>query len=209
MSDGEGIDTVLGLGGVGEGNIVNTLFFLLAVFFFCICLLNLFIAVHGNAYSESRHAAMELHLQERASICLYSFMQPSWPPKRPSFLSLRLRWPPLLCSFLLFLVALPMWGLLLSIQPLPPVISSMVLLGAVVVSNMFLLQRPWESEEVRARSYLWWCAPLRSHGSGWSVAKQSVDLEMIAECLERGMKLQLSDHQHWNSDRALIRTRNV
>ena len=52
---------------------------MIAVIIFCISLLNLFIAVHGRAYSEAHIHATNLFLQERAAICVHCMVQPKLP----------------------------------------------------------------------------------------------------------------------------------
>jgi len=83
LGDGDGVSMVLGLGGEEnpDGNLVTFCFFVVATMTFCICILNLFIAVHGEAYDAAQEKAFTGFLQERASICLQAFQRPYWPPR--------------------------------------------------------------------------------------------------------------------------------
>eukprot|EP00929_Paragymnodinium_shiwhaense_P037131 TRINITY_DN19836_c1_g2_i5.p1 TRINITY_DN19836_c1_g2~~TRINITY_DN19836_c1_g2_i5.p1 ORF type:complete len:1093 (-),score=196.81 TRINITY_DN19836_c1_g2_i5:409-3687(-) len=81
LGDGDGANMVLQLGGLDEGgNLVTQMFLVVAVFVFCICILNLFIAVHGEAYDVAQERAQTGFYQERAAICLQCLLRPHWPP---------------------------------------------------------------------------------------------------------------------------------
>merc|ERR1719512_157481 len=86
LGDGNGIDFVLDLddagteyGSLQTGSPITRAFFMAAVLIFCILLLNLFIAVISQAYSKAFRDGVNLHHQERASICLNCMLLPHWP----------------------------------------------------------------------------------------------------------------------------------
>mmetsp|Transcript_33647 Transcript_33647/g.105408 ORF Transcript_33647/g.105408 Transcript_33647/m.105408 type:complete len:600 (-) Transcript_33647:31-1830(-) len=167
LGDGNGINRVLTLGSYSSMAEISVafIFLVVAVMVFCISLLNLFIAVHGEAYAEANRNAMALHLQERAALCLHCMMQPQWPPPDPisrrlGVLGRRFR-QPLLAYLFLSLVTVPAWLGLLYIRDLHPAVTSLFALAAVLLGNCFLVQRPWESEMERESSIIWWCAPVR------------------------------------------------
>jgi len=82
LGDGDGFNAVLGLGGAdsGTGTIVTRLFCATATFVFCICILNIFIAVHGEAYEIAQEKAFTSIRQEKAAIALQCYLRPHWPP---------------------------------------------------------------------------------------------------------------------------------
>ncbi|CAE6973615.1 ANKRD11 [Symbiodinium sp. CCMP2592] len=58
LGDGDGIDVALAVGGAPEeGTPMTFVFLLTAVVVFCVCVLNLFIAVHGEAYNRAQDKA--------------------------------------------------------------------------------------------------------------------------------------------------------
>lgn len=89
MGDGVGIDWLLKLnvedaGFVDEGGSVKalshiTLYF--SVIIFCVFILNLYIAVHGQAYQESSSIVMETFYAKRASVVLGPMLQPCFIPR--------------------------------------------------------------------------------------------------------------------------------
>eukprot|EP00927_Polykrikos_kofoidii_P046168 TRINITY_DN40368_c0_g1_i1.p1 TRINITY_DN40368_c0_g1~~TRINITY_DN40368_c0_g1_i1.p1 ORF type:complete len:911 (-),score=110.67 TRINITY_DN40368_c0_g1_i1:418-3150(-) len=206
LVDGDGIDAILNLGGRGgedgTGDAVTAIMLGIVVFMFCISLLNLFIAVHGEAYSSARREAMGLHLQERAAICLQCLMQPQWPP-----LWLQQRWRinekksprwqlgPIGMFTVLAAVFLPTWAGLLAVRSIHPIFPSVLLLGGDMLGLCFLTKRPWASEGIRAKSFLWWCAPVQPHGNGWWPQDDQRDLEYVADrltYLEHNLELLMS-----------------
>eukprot|EP00913_Durusdinium_trenchii_P000553 g509.t1 len=69
LGDGDGAGVVLGLYDGDEdghelGSHITIFFFSVAVIAFCICLLNLFIAVHGEAYDKAQETAQVSFLQD-------------------------------------------------------------------------------------------------------------------------------------------------
>ena len=56
-SDGDGINHVLALRGDSSGDIITQVLLIVIVFGFCICILNLFIAVHGESDDKAQDNA--------------------------------------------------------------------------------------------------------------------------------------------------------
>lgn len=79
MQDGNGIDAILDIGSATGIKFVTRVYLLVSVPVFCIVLLNLFIAVIGEAYSKAHRNAVGLQCQEKAKICLDCMLQPHWP----------------------------------------------------------------------------------------------------------------------------------
>lgn len=141
MQDGDGVNMILALGDGTEatGNVTTRLFLFVSIVTFCIVLLNVFIAVIGEAYSAAFSEAAALHLKERASICVSCMLQPEWPPRRGVFFntfkkitrcctrrlhpngegrlrtpSLRLACGPVKAYLLMLLAVFPVWAGLLA-----------------------------------------------------------------------------------------------
>jgi len=75
--DGDGINFVLALGKRKEEGDYVTLFVLFgAIFLFVLCVLNLFIAVHGEAYGKAAEMEEENFYAHRAWVCKKVMMQP-------------------------------------------------------------------------------------------------------------------------------------
>lgn len=154
LGDGDGIDMALGLGSAEEGgNFITFIFLFVAMVVFCVCVLNLFIAVHGEAYDSAQEKAFTTFLQERAGICLHCLLRPSWPP------SCCLTWRVnhrILVYFSLQLVSLTAWALMLR-EPSINVLAPTALLGAsAMLGDAILVQRPWIKSQ-GDKYYLWMC----------------------------------------------------
>merc|ERR1712187_747447 len=90
LSDGKGIEEILRLGadareiisGYGsqatDADVFNQLFLLVMSFTFCVCVLNLFIAVHGKAYHDAILEWPILYEKERAHMCEMAILLPYW-----------------------------------------------------------------------------------------------------------------------------------
>lgn len=146
----DGIDTVLGLGGGGTGTWFTGVCFVVSVFIYCICLMNIFIAVLYEGYREAHKDAMPSFLQERARICLQSMCLPRWRRRWR-----RLDWP-WTSSALLAGVAVPAWVALIAEPQVHPLLPSALLFCTVLLIDLFMAQHPWH-----ARSnchFLWWCS---------------------------------------------------
>jgi len=140
LGDGDGLNFILALyDGEEDGHWITFMFFCVAVFFFCICLLNLFIAVHGEAYDKAQETAAVSFQQERAAICLHCLLMPTWPPRG---------WDRLYFSrnksiaLLLYVVTIAGWYVLLW-GDVPPWIASLVLLLGCLFADSMLSQLPW------------------------------------------------------------------
>eukprot|EP00933_Yihiella_yeosuensis_P004679 TRINITY_DN109068_c0_g1_i1.p1 TRINITY_DN109068_c0_g1~~TRINITY_DN109068_c0_g1_i1.p1 ORF type:complete len:402 (-),score=46.51 TRINITY_DN109068_c0_g1_i1:79-1173(-) len=154
LGDGDGIDVVLQLGGAPqEGTWFTFVFLCFAVVTFCVAILNLFIAVRGEAYDNAQEKAHTSWLQERAAICLQCSLRPSWPP---SFLS-SCRFPNRAVVYVAgLLVILPIWVNLLRVPQLDPSVPSFLLLLWMVLGDSILVQRPWDKDK-QDQYYLWVC----------------------------------------------------
>eukprot|EP00930_Biecheleria_cincta_P073897 TRINITY_DN61159_c0_g1_i1.p1 TRINITY_DN61159_c0_g1~~TRINITY_DN61159_c0_g1_i1.p1 ORF type:complete len:944 (-),score=101.73 TRINITY_DN61159_c0_g1_i1:272-3103(-) len=164
MVGDDGINYTLALGGrANEGDYMTAFFLMTAVVMFCISLLNLFIAVHGQAYSEAHAQATSLFLQERASICLHGMMQPHVSASEHLKCCCRdaRNWRVRAGWTMLAVVSFGLWIALIQVNDCHPTIP-MVFLGiASETVSALLLQRPWLDEEERSKSFLWWCRPTR------------------------------------------------
>merc|ERR1711974_76234 len=190
---------------IGQGSDTSTLeefrvfIMVVAIIMFCICLLNLFIAVHGEAYSEAHRQTNELLLQERAKICFNRMMMPAWNGSVPSVncggcrcggwrvqrrQPRTLRWH----ASALLAPAFALFCGLAAIDGLTPIIPALILLTMLLITNAVMLQRPWNDNVERDRSYLWWCTPVRDT-DGKPLHQRGVDLEGI---MERIMYLEAS-----------------
>ena len=124
---GDGIVQVLKLGGrgdaLGNGDYITLVSLMVAVIIFCISLLNLFIAVHGRAYSEAHVHAVNLFMQERAAICVHCMVQPQLP--MCCVHSKRKAWQ----SGYLFVAVLAFgcWVLCIVIEDVPAIIPALLL----------------------------------------------------------------------------------
>lgn len=152
LADGGGADRVLALGNGNVNQWVVFAFLVLAIIGFCICILNLFIAAHGNAYDHAQDMARTSFLQERASICLQCFIMPAWPPP-----GVRLRVPSkFTAGLVLVCMAVPAWVLLLWQGFIDPIIPSAVLLYFLLLYDAILVQVPWNKSSGE-HHYLWIC----------------------------------------------------
>lgn len=152
LGDGDGIDAVLSLyDGQKEGSAVTVVFLAVAVLVFCICILNLFIAVHGEAYEEAQEKSFTSFLQQRVGVCLHAVLMPSWPPPRCPRLQ-----NPKLFSLIVYLVSLSVWAVLLFQTNIHPVFASVVLALGCLVAEALMMQLPWDKREDN-KHFLWVC----------------------------------------------------
>eukprot|EP00913_Durusdinium_trenchii_P025788 g24202.t1 len=124
---------------------------------FCVCVLNLFIAVHGEAYDSAQEKAFtsflqaeccsdkiaaltsRAHAQERAGICLHCLLRPSWPPR-----CLKWRVPHRIRTYVfLQLASIAAWLLLLREETINVLIPTALLWGSAMLGDAILVQRPW------------------------------------------------------------------
>jgi len=153
LADGGGIQMVLGLGDApSEGTPFNQVLLLLVGFTFCICVLNLFIAVHGRAYHDAILEASIIYERERAHMCVVAFFLPFWQGR-----------PIPNCSLIgLALVIGAIWFVLLLYDGLiTQILAVLVLVVGQIVCSCILLQRPWKLQATGDpdKSYLWICYP--------------------------------------------------
>jgi len=139
VGDGDGINYVLSLGGRPDNGALATralLYF--GVIIFCVCILNLFIAVHGNAYDVEKSRVVESFYCNRAWVCLVGMLQPRCRCSLPM--------PSLLCYLLMQCVGIPVWaGLLYS--PIHPTFGSAWLLVSLSLGDAVLRKRPWNEQK--------------------------------------------------------------
>jgi len=153
LGDGDGIDVALAVGGAPEeGTPMTFVFLLTAVVVFCVCVLNLFIAVHGEAYNRAQDKAYTSFLQERAGICLHCLLRPSWPPVCFPF-----RVPRRIVAYLMLeLVAIGVWAYMLQEPSIHYLIPTGLLCGSAMLGDSILVQRPWDKRKGE-QYYLWMC----------------------------------------------------
>jgi hypothetical protein len=174
LGDGDGIDFVLGLGGreEHEGLLLDPANFQICIFatgsiVFCICALNLFIAVHGNVYEEANLDKFSIFYVSRAEVCLWGMMQPhfnrgkdAWPWK---FLFRNRGY------FSVLLVGTTAWLGAISLRVVPPIFGALLLFLFMHFGDCLLIRRVWSqpsnqvSPETNGASpsseydrYLWW-----------------------------------------------------
>jgi len=162
MGDGDGIDFVLQLGGGdSDGNYPTRVAFFISVFLFCVCILNLFIAVHSEAYDAAQQEADVRFIQQRADICFSCFLRPHWPPKKmPTWLRgycTRRFDQPGRAYWVIIGMGVCLWYVLMTaFRSLHPAVPSTLLLGAMILADTVDLQRPWDCEKGSEHS-LWIC----------------------------------------------------
>ncbi|CAE7527612.1 ANKRD31 [Symbiodinium natans] len=201
MVDGDGIVQVLKLGNrgdsLGNGDYITLASLMIAVIIFCISLLNLFIAVHGRAYSEAHIHATNLFLQERAAICVHCMVQPKLPmccnhdsgstDSTGTGGTGRRMWQ--LGYLIVSVLAFGGWILCIVIEDCPAIIPALLLSLAFYLFNGLLLERPWMNEDICQRSYLWWCAPTsRQYG----ISGEAEQAQMVEDMAERLVRLEKS-----------------
>ncbi|CAK9116685.1 unnamed protein product [Durusdinium trenchii] len=174
LGDGDGAGVVLGLydGDEELGSHITIFFFSVAVIAFCICLLNLFIAVHGEAYDKAQETAQVSFLQERAAICLNCLLMPKWPP--PGWPRLPCCWKILnqrrLCCGI-YALSFGAWGLLIWMRELHPWIASFTLLAGSLLADAVLLQLPWHKKD--SQKYYFWVCHRDGYDEGSNCATES------------------------------------
>lgn len=168
LSEGDTIDPLLDFG-TEDDNASGTWFTwicaIVSVFVYCICLLNIFIAVLNKAYKEAHDSAMPRFLQARARICLQSAMQ----PHLSNGAACGKLWSPCL---LLLATAVPVWAVLLCDPKIHPVLPSILLFVAVSACRAILLQRPWQGNA--SEDFLWWSARTRECDDSGLARKKKV-----------------------------------
>jgi hypothetical protein len=114
---------------------------MLSTFGFHVCLLNLFIAVHGEAYDKYLGTATATFYQQRAVQALGAVSFVYWPKR---FGVIQYKVP---IALALISLGLMVWAALIIFFPdLHPVFPAIVLAVSVLVSQSIILQRPWWKE---------------------------------------------------------------
>lgn len=144
--DGDGINFVLGLGQrAEEGDWVTLLVLFGAIFLFVLCVLNLFIAVHGEAYGKAAENQTENFYAHRAGVCKKVMMQPSLP---------------CCCSLsvdkIYCMIIVPGFAIWLGLVFIPwqgtRYIAAVQLLAHMLFADAVLVRPPWEVLENRSAS---------------------------------------------------------
>mmetsp|Transcript_77856 Transcript_77856/g.166958 ORF Transcript_77856/g.166958 Transcript_77856/m.166958 type:complete len:959 (+) Transcript_77856:77-2953(+) len=181
LGDGDGIDFVLGMSGASNDRF-SEFFLYFATIIFCIYVLNLFIAVHGEEYARALATVEENFYLERSSICLDCLVQPRLSRELP------LGGLYYVCYLLVVIPAVIIWFLVLTVEEVPPLVASFILLMGLMFGDCILRKRPWTEVESRSSRdatqapgrppimtwpfgsshhcpsqplYLWWCPCIR------------------------------------------------
>lgn len=112
--------------------------FFMSTIGFSICILNLFIAVHSEAYDAAQENAEVQFLKERATLCLQCLLRPYVHIEWLNFGQSRLQ-----CSLGIFFASVLIWVALLEARQLSVLLPSVLLVSGVLAADMVLLQRPW------------------------------------------------------------------
>jgi len=154
LGDGDGAAVVLGLynGDEDLGSHITFVLWFIAVIAFCICLLNLFIAVHGEAYGKAQETAHISFLQERAAICLHCLLMPSFLPSRWQSQASH---PKSFCV-LIYVLTFATWAILVWYQSLHPWVAAGALLLGSFIADLVLLRLPWRKEDSE-KLFFWIC----------------------------------------------------
>lgn len=136
--DGDGINFALALGGRHEdGDLVTLLWLLAAIFLFIICVLNLFIAVHGEAYGEAAEMETENFYSNRAKVCKQVMMSPS--------LLCCCKINPLKIYPMILLPGFGIWAGLVNIPVMEiRYVAATQLLVFLIFADMVIAKAPWE-----------------------------------------------------------------
>lgn len=171
LGDGDGAAVIIGLYNGDEelGSPITFILFSVAVIAFCICLLNLFIAVHGEAYDKAQETAHISFLQERSAICLNCLLMPKWPPSGCCKFS-----NPRRASVCIYVLSLIAWAVLISLRQLHPLIASFTLLAGSLLADSVLLQLPWNKED--SRKYHFWICHRDDDDEKFAAAPEDSDL---------------------------------
>jgi len=141
VGDGDGIDMVLDLGRQSDSSapeFLSVAFLIVALFMFCIWIMNLFIAGTDQAYEQALEYAHTAFLQERAAICLQCLFRPSlaW--------MFHFRVSVFIGRLLQFFVLLPLWTALCWARVMPDWVSALLLCVLMVVSEAVMCELPGE-----------------------------------------------------------------
>jgi hypothetical protein len=155
--DGDGINFVLGLGGRKEEGDSVTLFVLTgAIFLFVLCVLNLFIAVHGEAYGKAAEMRQENFYAHRAGVCVKVMMQPS--------LKCCCSIPPFIVYWMIILPGFAIWAGLVNIHHEEiRYVAAVQLLAHMLFADAVLARAPWKVHDENASASK--IAPAPKYGS--------------------------------------------
>lgn len=165
VGDGGGIETILQLGGAdAQGDVLTRMLYVVSVIVFCLVLVNLFIAVHGEAYSTAHERTEAAFLQERAAICLQCLLRPCWPPTIFGHQVLpkqffHLRYAKLIAHAIAFvLFGIACFAITFD-KPHVPVVAAFIGVTGMVYYDILILQRPWAKirKDIDKDHYLWIC----------------------------------------------------
>lgn len=125
-----------------QEEIYSWVFFMICSIGFSICLLNLFIAVHGEAYDSAQEDAEVEFLKERARLCCDVFKLPFFPRRWILFGQRRVRF-----AVWIYLVSLVVWVALMLVPALKPgcFVASAWLFAGQILTDAVLRQRPWRN----------------------------------------------------------------
>jgi ankyrin repeat protein/energy-coupling factor transporter transmembrane protein EcfT len=165
VGDGGGIETVLTLGNADKnGTALTQICYVISSVVFMVLLVNLLIAVHGDAYTTANGRAELLFLQERAAMSLQCFLRPSFP----SWWFRRFVPPGCFRCFeqavrgsavCMMILSWVIVGFLTHSNTTPILIVLIGLFG-LQISDLLLLQRPWITDSESGTddvNYLWIC----------------------------------------------------
>eukprot|EP00928_Gymnodinium_smaydae_P022950 TRINITY_DN19119_c0_g1_i1.p1 TRINITY_DN19119_c0_g1~~TRINITY_DN19119_c0_g1_i1.p1 ORF type:complete len:986 (+),score=90.98 TRINITY_DN19119_c0_g1_i1:425-2959(+) len=168
VGDSDGMKWMLVLGENHYGRYFTWFFLIAELFIFYIAVMNLFIAVQGEAYDRAQEHTKAIFAQARAQICIRSFLLPYLPSGR--------RWR--MAAIVLIVIFALCWFILIprKVHVVWP-FSSLVL--AMLLGDMCLLQRPWREvskvdkgrEGTVSDNLLWIC-----HGADWEEDREILNM---------------------------------
>eukprot|EP00928_Gymnodinium_smaydae_P090217 TRINITY_DN74051_c0_g1_i1.p1 TRINITY_DN74051_c0_g1~~TRINITY_DN74051_c0_g1_i1.p1 ORF type:complete len:922 (-),score=163.59 TRINITY_DN74051_c0_g1_i1:140-2905(-) len=156
MTDGEVYAPMLAIHGSqsapggGSEDYVLAIAVSVSVFMLCVFILNLFIAVHGEAYDIAQERAKAAFSQDRAGVCLDGLLQPCWQGRYIS--------RPYSAVALVVLLTLVSVAFLLEVPNSRATLfsASTLLLGCGVMTDAILLQRPWRETGASGEKHVLW-----------------------------------------------------
>jgi len=137
LGEGDGAEFVLALGGKDkDGDLFTQWMMYFATVVFCICVLNLFIAVHGSSYQAAHAMVKQSFYKSRARICVDALIHPQWTHTVPE--------NPMLAYVLLIIFTVSAWlCIIFFLTEVHPVVASLLLVASLHFGDRLLLRRPW------------------------------------------------------------------